>query len=174
MKKVSRLIFIMNQKQLQSLPKKDLIEKCLAKQLDTRGTKYDLVKRLIAASENTIIQSIIHTRPTIIIEENDFHQYVHRETLLVFDPTSQMVVGKKHDFHEEITHPLTYPDIQNCLKFKFRYQLPDNLADGSSSHTSSEAYSHTNYDQTLRRRLLQIRKPDTNDDSEDDDEQEFD
>jgi hypothetical protein len=161
MKKDTRLIFIMNQNQLQSLP------------------KYDLVKRLIAASENTVIQSIIHRRPTIVIEENDFHHYVHRETLLVFDPTSQMVIGSKHEFHDENIHPLTYHDIQNCLKFKFRYQLPDNLADmsSSSSHISTDAHIHTNYDQTLRKRLLQIRKPESEehiDDSEDDDEQEFD
>lgn len=170
--KIQKRFFVMNQKQLQSLSKKELIDKCTSQQLDTRGTKFDLIKRLMATTEDSIIQSIIHRRPVIIIDKNIFNQYVHKETLLVFDQTTQIVIGKKLQFDDEEVLPLSYSDIQNCLRFKFRYKLPENLADSSSIPVY---YSKkTNDDSLLHKRLLELKKPSYDDDGDDDDEEDDD
>lgn len=162
-------IFVMNQKQLMALSKKELVDRCNAKQLDTRGTKFDLVKRLLSSSENSIIHSIVHHRPIINIEKNKFNQYVHKDTLLVFDFSSQIVVGKKSSFEDdEQIYPLTYNDIQNCLKYKFRFRLPDNLAD---SINICNKVSNYDKDSGLRKRLLAITTS-TDDNNDEDDEEE--
>lgn len=157
----------MNQKQLQSLPKKELVDMCTNKQLDTRGTKFDLVKRLMATTENSIVQSIVHRRPVITIEKNVFNHHVHRDTGLVFDQTTQTVYGKKTRFDDEQTQPLTYHDIQQCLRYKFRYRLPENLADSSSS-TPAYYSKKANDDGLLHKRLLEIKKCEPVDDDRDD------
>lgn len=162
----------MNQKQLQSLPKKELVDMCTNKQLDTRGTKFDLVKRLMATTENSIVQSIVHRRPVITIDKNVFNHHVHRDTGLVFDQTTQTVYGKKIHFDDEQNQPLTYHDIQQCLRYKFRYRLPENLADSSS--TPAYYSKKANDDGLLHKRLLEIRKCEPVDDQEEEFDQEED
>lgn len=167
--KVDKRLYTMNQKQLQSLSKKELIDKCNALHLDTRGTKFDLVKRIMATKDDSIIQSIIHKRPVITIDKNVFNHHVHKDTLLVFDQTTQMVYGKKLHFDDEMTQPLTYHDIEKCLRYKFRYKLPDNLADNVHSSTPSYCSKKTNDDGVLYKRLLELKKSDSIDDEYDDD-----
>lgn len=168
--KAEKRLYTMNQKQLQSLSKKELIDRCNAQQLDTRGTKFDLVKRIMATTEDSIVQSIIHRRPVITIDKNVFNQYVHKDTLLVFDQTTQMVYGKKLQFDDETTHPLTYQDIQQCLRYKFRYKLPDNLADTLTTSTPSYYSKKSNDDGMLHKRLLELKKCEAIEDDEDEDE----
>lgn len=172
MNKIHRTIYVMNQKQLQALPKKELIDRCMARQLDTRGTKFDLVKRLIATTENGVIHSIIHRRPVITIDRNEFNHYVHKDTLLVFDPVSQMVIGRKEHFNAEETHNLTYTDIEQCMRYKFRYRTPDNLADATGQQLLLyQKTEGTDPDLKLKRRLLEIRNPILIEEEEDDEDQ---
>lgn len=160
-----------NQKQLMTLSKKDLVERCESLQLDARGTKFDLVKRLLCASGNTVLQTIVHQRPVVSIEKDCCGHYVHRDTLLVFDPVQQVVTGKKHSARDETVLPLDYQDIQNCLRFKFQYRLPDNLADTDHSKEPSSSYHDPNTDEVFHKRLLEIKDPVRHNEDDDDDDE---
>lgn len=165
---------MMNQKQLMALSKKDLIEKCNVKQLDTKGTKFDLVKRLLTTSDDSIINTITHNTPVIIVEQDLQGHYVHRESMLVFDHVSEIVIGKKDQWNADKILPLAYNDIQNCLRYKFRYKMPENLAENVEIVRDKQSMKFN--DENLHKRLLEIRNPTKNDfdDDEDDDIEEED
>ena len=160
----------MNQKQLMSLSKKDLIEKCTAKQLDTKGTKFDLVKRLMTTTEQSILHTIMHNTPVIVVKQDLQGHFVHHETLLVFDNNSQHVIGRKEHVDGDKIYPLTYTDIQNCLRYKFKYKLPENLAENLENRPSQKNKSLLN-DEYLHKRLLEIKNPSLETSYDDDNEE---
>lgn len=79
----------------------------------TKSFQSDIVKKLTADVKH------------IAIRRNQFNNHEHPETGLVFDKKTKKVVGKQQD--DGTLSELTSEDIDQCKKFKFEYQIPDNL-----------------------------------------------
>lgn len=167
----------MNVKKLQALTKHDLIEKCKEQNINCYGTKFDMIQRLLASEKNGVINEIKHSIPPIIIEKDPTTgKHIHVQTSLIFDPQEKRVVAKKGQ--DGSIHPLQYDDIKQCLKYKFRYLLPENLAvddhhekisgDENGKKSSSEMASR---DEVLEKRLKEIEEETSspNDKKSDDD-----
>ena len=63
--------------------------------------------------------------PNILIRRNQFNNYEHPETGLVFDNKDRVVIGKQND--DGTIDDLTEEDIDQCNAFKFKYKIPVNL-----------------------------------------------
>lgn len=142
----------MKAKKLQTLSKAELVEKCKEKNLNCYGTKFDMVQRIISTEKVGIVNKIHHKIPQIIIKKDASNAYyIHEESHLVFDINDKKVIGKKQK--DGTVSSLTYRDIQQCLKYKFKYILPENLA--GMIMTSSNKCSDNN-DILLENRLKEI------------------
>ena len=69
------------------------------------------------------------------MRRNNFGNYEHSETRLVFDTDDHSVVGKQsEDEHGNgIVIPLTPEDIDACNRYNFNYTLPENLGHGKGA-----------------------------------------
>lgn len=177
----------MTTKKLQSLSKNDLIEKCKELNINCYGTKFDMTQRILASQKKGIITEIKHSIPPIIVEiDEDTGKFIHRPTRLIFDPEEKRVVARK-DMKGNV-QPLQYSDVKLCMKYKFRYLIPENLAcdDNSTSQNENMGSKSSNdiekqHDLILQKRLQEINEQtstnhhvddddDNNDDNDDDDE----
>ena len=139
-------------KSISNKSKKELISLCEEINLDTVGKKDDLINRLIkqwkkenklsknpelfkfknedkseytdSEKRNTTIEThSIKTMITkVVIMMNDYGNYVHNPTGLVFDKSSECVVGKQEE-NGDITD-LTEDDLELCKQYKFKYNQP--------------------------------------------------
>jgi len=78
--------------------------------------------------KSTILQKLKSEVPTIEIRRNNFGNYTHPETNLVFqkDENGEVVIG--HQNNDGSIGHLSKNDIQLCKKFKFKYSgIPENL-----------------------------------------------
>ena len=132
--------------------KAELTALCKAKGVKCSGKKEELIDRLRNGNEqpkdgavpvsksrpkvspkktekimaNTAIaQKLSKATSTIGLRKNDFNNYEHPETRLIFDEKAGKVIGKQNDDGTVLS--LTTNDIELCKKFKFQYVLPDNL-----------------------------------------------
>ena len=69
------------------------------------------------------LSSFVKREPMLKINRNSFGNYEHRETRLVFDPSTKEVIGKQEP-DGKITE-LTVEDIQMCREYSFDYKIPD-------------------------------------------------
>lgn len=133
----------MNAKKLQTLSKQELVDKCKDLNLNCYGTKFDMVQRILASQKSGIIHDIKHNIPPIVIrKEEETGVYVHEKTNLVFDPNEKRAIGRKNS--DGTIRALQYDDIKMCLKYKFRYLLPENLAIDDDLSSSSSLRIHGN------------------------------
>jgi hypothetical protein len=177
----------MNAKKLQTLTKNDLIEKCKELNLNCYGTKFDMVQRIMGSQKKGIITDIKHTIPPIKIEKDpETGSYIHFPTSLVFDPLDKRVIARKEN--DGKLRSLRYEDIKICLKYKFRYLLPENLAaeendtlSGDTVSSDEERSKSSNrsknvdtfcQDTILEKRLLEIENDTRQDAHVDDDDEE--
>jgi hypothetical protein len=127
--------------------KAQLAALCKSRNLKVSGKKSDLINRLAGNEEQKpvvkkkskkktanspkkeIIKKLNEKRNPIQIKRNDFGKYEHFETKLVFDRESELVIGVQKA--DGAIGPLTEADIKNCDKYKFNYELPDNLNTGN-------------------------------------------
>jgi hypothetical protein len=72
-----------------------------------------------------VIKKIIAKMPTVSISRNQFDNYEHPESHLLFNQSTQLVIGKQNDNGNIDT--LTDEDINTCKKYKFKYVTPENL-----------------------------------------------
>jgi hypothetical protein len=122
------------------LNKKELSDICKSKNLPVSGTKADLIKRIVGVENNRksdnklknnntkqpeVIKKLIEKIPTIQIRRNVFGNLVHSETLLVFNNSTKRAYGKQND--DGSVSDLTPDDIDLCHKYKFAYDIPENL-----------------------------------------------
>jgi len=142
--------------QYKKLSKKDLIEKCKEKNVNSYGTKFELIQRLLVKDKNGVIQEIKHAIPPIYIQKKN-DMYIHEDTQFVFDITEKKVIGKWYDNN---IHLLSYDDIQLCLKYKFKYELPENLSFSMSKKNQT--------DDVFLKRLHEIQNNNDNDNDDDD------
>ena len=124
-----------------TLTKKELQEICRSKSVTVGGTKDEIIQRIIlnnGANTETppptntptkkSIKKIIKIAKTELTmsKPNKFGHVINKETGLVFDVKSNMIIGREDG--KNIT-PLTKDDINLCNKYKLQYQLPLNLND---------------------------------------------
>ena len=120
--------------------KNELIEICKTKGIKVSGTKNELIERLlnggvvssknekntkITPCEPEIIKKLVSKLPTISISRNKFGNYEHSETLFVFNNKNKKVIGKQNA--DGTISNLTKDDIDICNKYKFGFEIPENL-----------------------------------------------
>ena len=118
--------------------KPELVAMCKMKGLKYNGTKNDLISRLVSkpvtqklkkkkkeVRSPQVIKKINASIPAIQIKKNKFGNYEHSDTGLIFDKNSKKVIGKQHSDGQLIE--LSHSDIDLCNKYKFSYNLPENL-----------------------------------------------
>lgn len=138
---------------LEKLTKPLLVEICKEKNIKHTGTKGEVVDRIIAnvnGEETKVVetkkrkveskpaqkQTVVAPPPdvkdkirskleTIEIRRNKFGNYEHSTTRIVFDKINQDAIGTQND--NGTINSLTQKDIEECKKYKFKYQLPSNL-----------------------------------------------
>lgn len=76
-------------------------------------------------ANTSVLKKITSTAPTLQIKRNKFGNYEHAETGLVFNKEDKTVRGKQGDDGE--VYELDDEDIENCKRFKFTYNIPENL-----------------------------------------------
>ena len=125
--------------ELMKLNKKELSDLCKAKNLPISGTKADLIKRIVGTENNKgkittskttskqpeIIKKLVEKIPTIQIRRNNFGNFEHDETRLLFNNNTKRAYGKQND--DGSVSELTPDDIDLCHKYKFAYDVPENL-----------------------------------------------
>ena len=72
-----------------------------------------------------VLERLLNTRPVLEIFRNDFGNYEDKQTKFIFDPVSEMVIGKQGN--DEKILPLNADDIHRCQELNYRYILPPNL-----------------------------------------------
>jgi hypothetical protein len=139
--------------QLEKLSRNELVELCKAKKLKVSGNKQELIDRLSVSEgggvaeqkpepeqkksrekkpasskpEKKIIEKIKSQveQSNSMIRKNRFDNFEHPETTFVFDSKTKKVIGKQNANGQ--IDQLTDEDIESCKKFKFQYEIPDNL-----------------------------------------------
>ena len=126
---------------LQKLTKNDLVNICKEKKIKHTGTKPELIDRLIEHKNKVVVEKpksisekIQTTLETIQIRKNKFGNYEHFETRIVFDKNNQNAIGTQNANGKIDT--LTQEDIEQCKKYKFKFQLPSNIISKKSSQPS--------------------------------------
>ena len=126
----------------------DLKALCKEKGMKVSGRKDELIQRLLKGEKKlpsrkksspkkkkqTSVEKLIKKDiPTIQIRRNNFNNYEHAESGLVFDKDEQIVFGKQstNDKGESEILELTKEDIEICNKHKWQYRLSENLNDNS-------------------------------------------
>jgi hypothetical protein len=78
-----------------------------------------------AAATVDVVKKLTADIPVIPIRRNVHNNLEHPETGLVFDRKTEMVIGKQQE--DGTIADLTDEDIEACKRFKFKYNIPDNL-----------------------------------------------
>lgn len=128
--------------------KNELVALCKAKNMKCTGTKAVLIgyltgtevdadksteekKNKSAGKTTTVVKKLLASAPNIPpIRRNGFGNYEHPETTFIFNTKNKMVIGKQNE--DGTISDLTAEDINLCNKFKFSFQLPENLDKKSS------------------------------------------
>ena len=124
--------------ELMKLSKKELSEICKSKKLPVSGTKIDLIKRILDTENKTqtklvtkkstqpeIVKKLVDKIPVIQIKRNVHGNYEHEDTKFVINNTTKKVYGKQNK--DGSISELTPLDIDLCHKYKFTYDIPENL-----------------------------------------------
>lgn len=91
-------------------------------------------KKVVDPSNTRILKRLLVDKPSLCIRLNQFGNYEHPETHLVF--VDKKVVGKQNENGD--IDGLTKEDIQTCNKFKFNYKIPDNIVSNKASQKEVE------------------------------------
>lgn len=118
--------------------KAELVAMCKKKGKKCSGTKNELISRLVSKpvvkktkkkkkelKTPPVIKKINASIPAIQIRKNKFGNYEHVESGLIFNKHTKKVIGKQHSDGQIIE--LSHSDINLCNKYKFPYNLPENL-----------------------------------------------
>lgn len=137
---------------LEKMTKPLLVEICKEKGIRHTGTKVEVVDRILESVANvggvkivkvveskkkkveskpiqqqkTDVKEILRSKvETISIKRNKYGNYEHSVSRIVFDKINQDAIGTQND--NGTINSLTQKDIEECKKYKFKYQLPSNL-----------------------------------------------
>ena len=76
-------------------------------------------------TKKPVMANLLAAKPLIAVQKNIHQNYEHPETSLVFNNKTKKVIGKQMD--DGTVEPLTKDDINICNKYKFPYEIPENL-----------------------------------------------
>ena len=109
------------------MKKPQLVKICKEMNLNTTGKKDDLINRIVNKKnrKETIVEKLDLSMNSIIIKKNKFGNYVHLPSKFVFSKENKCVIGKE-DSNGAVLQ-LDKEDINICNKYKFKYNLPDDL-----------------------------------------------
>lgn len=82
-------------------------------------------KSKAAVKATPVAKKLTAKIPNILIRRNQYNNYEHPETGLIFDNDSKIVIGKQND--DGSVDPLTEEDIDQCNAFKFKFKIPIDL-----------------------------------------------
>lgn len=113
--------------------KNDLIKMCKEKNIIPKGTKYEMSLQILGINlshnnetNNKVSSNKTEISPLILkITKNEFGNFMHNETSMIFDPNTKRVIGTQ--LKDGNIKPLNRNDIETCQKFKFQYVMPTNL-----------------------------------------------
>jgi hypothetical protein len=121
--------------------KKDVLQTmCKDRSLPASGSKPDLIDRLLNRNEPKPKKTKTKTKKpknaeapvlstltakTLNVRRNDFGNYEDLDTGFIFDPSSNIVVGKQNP--DGSIDNLVLPDVEKCIELKYAYRLPTNL-----------------------------------------------
>ena len=128
----------------EKLSKKDLILLCKEKKTKCTGTKEELIGFLnksngvvstkqasisnnqpkISFSPDNKKKKIIKDQKILKLSKNEHGNYMHSETNLIFDKTTQRVIGKQNG---DKIDKINVDDIEKCKSYNFDYDIPFNL-----------------------------------------------
>jgi len=134
-----------NQDNLLKYNKQELIALCKNQGKKCSGTKVMLINRLLGKEDEDekkspiskkstskkqpektpVVKKLSANIPNILIRRNQFNNYEHPESGLVFNSKEKIVIGKQND--NGSIDDLTEEDIDKCNAFKFKYNIPVNL-----------------------------------------------
>lgn len=99
------------------------------KEEEKKETIIDVMKKPTKKDETKDEKVLKKISPKVIVpRRNEFGNYMHAETKLVFDKITKLVIGRQMDNGEIAI--LNKDDIENCNKYKLAYVLPENLDSG--------------------------------------------
>lgn len=117
--------------------KTDLINLCRVKNKSVSGTKLMMAMRLLDMEVPQKVKEVkkeifqpkgnLQTDPSLILKitKNEFGNYTHHDSQLVFDPHQKRVIGVQ--IPNGTVRALMRCDIELCQKYKFQYNIPVNL-----------------------------------------------
>ena len=109
-----------------SLKVSDLKTMCKDKGLKTTGTKKSLITRLNTFNKRSSgVLNKLCTTDSVVIKRNQFGNYIHGPSQLVFDKITKKVLGRQDESGEIIT--LCKKDVLLCKQYSFEFDLPENL-----------------------------------------------
>lgn len=85
-----------------------------------KKTKTEQVK-----NDTEKLANFVKREPMLKISRNSFGNYEHRETKLVFDPSTKEVIGIQEP--DGRISELTVEDIQMCREYRFDYRIPETV-----------------------------------------------
>ena len=138
---------------------------CKKYKLKRSGKKEDLIKRLIlhmnSQDGNKKIKKIKKEDDVGIIQikRNQFGNFEHFETGLVFSKLDKKVIGKQNE--DGTIRELTKNDIEICNKFKFKYIIPENLNNKELDESDSDEEANSDIDDEI---IDEIEEDDTDED----------
>ena len=123
---------------LQKLSVKQLKEICKQKKVKCTGKKSILIDNILENNavkevkpKNVILDNISKNIKVIVIKRNQFNNFEHLQTSLVFDNKTKKVIGKQNI--NGTIDSLTQTDIEICRDNQFSYIIPDNLNNNSTT-----------------------------------------
>jgi len=102
--------------------KNDLLERLLGRKVDDKEVPKKKSKSF-TAKEKDVVKKV--KPPSLKISKNSNGDYMHNDSKLVFNQETKKVFAKY--IEGEGNQPLTKEDIELCNKFRFAYEMPDNL-----------------------------------------------
>jgi hypothetical protein len=126
--------------------KAELVAMCKTHGHKCSGTKSSLMNRLLGKNENEspktvikktkssqqaavkatpVVKKLTANIPNILIRRNQYNNYEHPESGLIFNNDSKIVIGKQND--DGSIDTLTEEDIDQCNAFKFKFEIPVDL-----------------------------------------------
>lgn len=168
---------------------KDLKQKCLDQGHKVTGNKSELIGRIIGQDpvastkkaqkllgrkidkktgtqlDNRVAKLINKFKiRQVKINQNQYGNYMHTETKLVFDTKRMIVIGKQQG---DSIIPLTDTDIETCYAMKLKFLIPNSLV--SETFEDKQLQEELGHDKDLENEILnEIEHVDVDDVSDDD------
>lgn len=120
--------------------KKDLQKMCLEINQSDKGKKEELIKRIMRGKVETVLDRIKTTITSIIVKKNEFDNYEHIESGLVFNRNTKCVIGKQ-DHNTGDVLSLNEDDIEICKQYKFKFNIPKNLNEEDDEIEEDDDYN---------------------------------